>query len=342
LNWNWSIGAGSSTSNNLVFTNTFGLGSSEKMRITSAGALAFNGATNYGTVGQALISNGSGAAPTWGVSATSYSATYLVVGGGGSGGSGGGGAGGFLTGTTTLYKGTVYQAIVGQGGAASYTAGFGQNGQASQFGTIVAAGGGAGGGDGGGSFTGGSSGGSGCNGGASPGPAAAISGQGNSGGTNTASGGAGGGGGAGGAGGNGTTGSGGTGGAGLASSITGSSVIYAGGGGGGNRPYVSSGAGSGGSGGGGAGSGSYPATTPGGCYGSSGVNGLGGGGGGGCGYANTTTSPQFSMGGAGGSGVVILSIPTASYSGTYTGNPTITTSGSNTILQFLYSGSYTA
>jgi hypothetical protein len=37
-----------------------------------------------------------------------------------------------------------------------------------------------------------------------------------------------------------------------------------------------------------------------------------------------------------------LSIPTASYTGTYTGTPTITTSGTNTILQFTGSGTYTA
>jgi hypothetical protein len=35
-------------------------------------------------------------------------------------------------------------------------------------------------------------------------------------------------------------------------------------------------------------------------------------------------------------------MPTASYSGTTTGSPTVTTSGSNTILQFNGSGSYTA
>jgi hypothetical protein len=46
--------------------------------------------------------------------------------------------------------------------------------------------------------------------------------------------------------------------------------------------------------------------------------------------------------GAGGSGVVILSIPTADYSSTTTGSPTVTTSGANTILQFNGSGSYTA
>ena len=45
--------------------------------------------------------------------------------------------------------------------------------------------------------------------------------------------------------------------------------------------------------------------------------------------------------GAGGKGVVILSVPTASYSGTTSGSPTVTTSGSNTIMQFNGSGSYT-
>jgi hypothetical protein len=36
-----------------------------------------------------------------------------------------------------------------------------------------------------------------------------------------------------------------------------------------------------------------------------------------------------------------LSIPTARYSGITTGSPTVTTSGSNTILKFTSSGSYT-
>jgi hypothetical protein len=35
-------------------------------------------------------------------------------------------------------------------------------------------------------------------------------------------------------------------------------------------------------------------------------------------------------------------VPTSSYSGTTTGSPTVTTSGSNTILTFTGSGSYTA
>jgi hypothetical protein len=47
-------------------------------------------------------------------------------------------------------------------------------------------------------------------------------------------------------------------------------------------------------------------------------------------------------GASGGSGVVILSVPTSNYSGITTGSPTVTTSGSNTILQFTGLGSYTA
>jgi hypothetical protein len=66
--------------------------------------------------------------------------------------------------------------------------------------------------------------------------------------------------------------------------------------------------------------------------GGNGTANLGGGGGG----ANTGT------GGSGGSGVVIVSVPTANYSGITTGSPTVTTSGSNTIIKFNSSGTYTA
>jgi hypothetical protein len=37
-----------------------------------------------------------------------------------------------------------------------------------------------------------------------------------------------------------------------------------------------------------------------------------------------------------------LSVPTANYTGVTAGSPTITTSGSNTIIKFTASGSYTA
>jgi hypothetical protein len=48
------------------------------------------------------------------------------------------------------------------------------------------------------------------------------------------------------------------------------------------------------------------------------------------------------VGGAGGSGIVFITVPTSFYSGTTTGSPTVTTSGTNTILKFTSSGTYTA
>lgn len=78
------------------------------------------------------------------------------------------------------------------------------------------------------------------------------------------------------------------------------------------------------------------------------INGFSGSGSGGS--ANTgdggdgnQESGASSVGGyAGGSGVVILRLPTANYSGTTTGSPTVTTSGSDTIIKFTGSGTYTA
>ena len=54
------------------------------------------------------------------------------------------------------------------------------------------------------------------------------------------------------------------------------------------------------------------------------------------------TGASGNSGGNGGSGVVILSIPTSSYSGTTTGSPTVSTSGTRTILTYTASGTYTA
>ena len=99
-------------------------------------------------------------------------------------------------------------------------------------------------------------------------------------------------------------------------------LIVAGGGGGGTYDGT---AGTGGAGGGGAGSVATAAST-------AGTVNTGGGGGG---------TGEGGSGAAGGKGVVILSMPTANYTGTTTGSPTVTTSGSNTILQFTGSGSYT-
>ena len=60
-----------------------------------------------------------------------------------------------------------------------------------------------------------------------------------------------------------------------------------------------------------------------------------GSGGGGCYNSNCPA-------GAGGSGLVVLRMPTADYSGTTTGSPTVTTSGTDTILTYTGSGTYTA
>jgi hypothetical protein len=110
------------------------------------------------------------------------------------------------------------------------------------------------------------------------------------------------------------------GGNGLNSVITGVSAYYGGGGGGmdGDVGHTFPG----GLGGGGAS----------GANGTSGsVNTGGAGGGGSAGSA-----------GNGGSGVIILSMATASYSGVHTGSPTVIVSGSNTILKYTGSGTYTA
>ena len=270
-----------------------------------------------------------------------YGASYLVVAGGAGGGgvgvgaglAGGGGAGGYISSTTALNIGTTYSVIVGAGGAGGLTGGnIGTNGSSSTFFAAAAIGGG-GGSPGRDTNIGGASGGSGGGGGGGGGGTgtsggAGTSGQGFSGGTGftAASYGGAGGGGAGAVGGNGSSTNGGNGGVGATSSITGSSVTYAGGGGG---AIISGTVGSGGSGGGGAGGKRGTAPTAG--------TANTGSGGGGCG-SDDVGGP----GAAGGSGVVILSVPTAFYSGTTTGSPTITTSGSNTIIKFTASGSYTA
>ena len=273
-----------------------------------------------------------------------YSIDFLVVAGGGGGGgnvAGGGGAGGFRTSTQTISPGTVITVTVGDGGAGGLVdADRGVSGSDSSISgsgltTITSAGGGGGGTIAG--TTSGINGGSGGGGSASSGtggsgntPSTSPS-QGNNGGTG--GGGdpsypAGGGGGSGAVGANASGSTAGNGGNGTASSITGSSVTYAGGGGGG----VSGGTiGSGGTGGGGNG-GNYPANPA----ATAGTANLGGGGGGG------DSGSSGGDGASGGKGVVILSMLTTRYSGTTTGSPTVTTSGSNTILKFNGSGSYTA
>ena len=290
-----------------------------------------------------------------------YTADFLVIAGGGGGGAypagysgGGGGAGGYRNSyssessggggssesSLTFTSGTVYTVVVGGGGAVgsgdggNATVGVNTSLSGTGITTITSSGGGGGGNgqsgetSGGPGGAGGSGGGGGCGRG-SPGSGgtggSGTSNQGFAGGAGRDHNGsdpnlqAGGGGGAAAVGGNGSASNGGAGGNGLSSSITGSSVARAGGGGGGSFNQTKGAAGTGGTASGDDGT----ANT-----------GAGGGGSGSAGSAGT--------GGAGGSGVVILRMATANYSGTTSGSPTVTTDGSDTIIQFNGDGSYTA
>jgi len=124
------------------------------------------------------------------------------------------------------------------------------------------------------------------------------------------------------------------GGAGVASSITGSSITRAGGGGGGGYYSPSPSGGPGGSGGGGNGANDSPNNAP----AQSGTLNTGSGGGGGSGRGPSPGGP----GANGGSGVIIIRLPTASYSGVTTGSPTVTTSGADTILTYTGTGTLKA
>ena len=286
-------------------------------------------------------------------------AYYLVVAGGGSGGSGtvggGGGAGGYRTNfggsAYTLGTGTTYTVTVGNGGGSvNGTSSQGNDGANSIFSgsnitDIISTGGGGGGLNQQNGRNGGSGGGSGAT--ASPStfgqgntPSTSPS-QGNNGGTGfdgasvvTIAGGGGGAGAVGGNSGTSATGSGsfgGPGGNGSASSITGSSVTYAGGGGGVTEREDSS-SGAGGTGGGGAAANRTPNTSS-----VAGTANLGGGGGGGGNFIDSGAS------GAGGSGVVILRMLTSDYNtktgitGTYSASAV----GSDTAITWTASGNIT-
>jgi hypothetical protein len=311
---------------------------------------------------QGWVSSSASNYGTQSIDPLSYTVDFLVIaggggggGGGGAGGSGGGGAGGYRNsystetsgggGTSetelTFNTGTVYTITVGAGGAAGSNAVRGSVGVDSSVSgtgitTITSTGGGGGGTRVGNSdgIAGGAGGGAG-NRLSSSGTGTAGSGtanQGFAGGANSANTGSNGGG-AGGGGASavgvtigGTQSAGSNGGAGYSSSITGSAVSRAGGGGGGGE---SGAGGTGGTGGGGAGGGTSSANPA--------VAGTANTGGGGGGCANYSSAPSA----AGGKGVVILRMPTASYSGTTTGSPTVSTSGADTILVYNDSGTYT-
>ena len=266
---------------------------------------------------------------------------FLVVAGGAGGGNddgGGGGAGGYRTSTQSINPSTAITVTVGDGGAGSggpsSTGADGSDSSISGTGvTTITSTGGGGGSTGGGQNA--RNGGSGGGGGGTTVPSAGGTGntpsttpsQGNSGGAGATSPQRGGGGG-GGAGEVGNTDGHSYGGDGTSNSITGSAVFYAGGGGGSTR--VDGTPRPGGDGGGGGGGTDSPQNP-----GLDGTANTGGGGGGGSG-----NTPQ--TGGDGGKGVVILSMPDASYSGTTTGSPTVATGVSGkTVLTFTGTGSYT-
>jgi len=120
-------------------TVAIGTGGSERLRIASAGQIGIGGA-NYGTSGQVLTSNGSGAAPSWqaagggtgalkNVQVFTSSGTYtrtsgvttaVVIAVGGGGAAGGGANGG--TGGTTSF-GSHVNAVGGSGGGSGINGG---------------------------------------------------------------------------------------------------------------------------------------------------------------------------------------------------------------------------
>ena len=333
----------------------------------SVTAKAVNIAGTYGTSGYSAVDSIA--------IQDTYDVEFLVIAGGGGGAgayyTGGGGAGGYRTNYSNqasgggaageanlpLTPGVQYTVTVGAGGAAGATSYAGYEGEDSVFSSITSLGGGAGGSDspsgngraggtGGPPMHGGDGGsGGGCNrcytGAPQNNGGGGTTGQGYDGGDNYNNGGNGNGGSGGGGAGaegesilNGSPLRGGDGGVGVTSLIT-NSATFRGGGGGGSGHYSYQRPGYGGNGGGGHGAGSG-----GGGQGASvaGVANTGGGGGGG------NHGAHYPAASAGGSGVVILRIPDADYSGTTTGSPTIDTSSiaDETIIIFNADGSYTA
>ena len=270
------------------------------------------------TIGGMEVYIGTGSTGWQTIASTAYSVDYLIVAGGGGASYGGGGAGGLLQGSSiSVSPGTSYTVTIGAGGTAS------SSGSDSAVFSLTAIGGGGGyvGGTGRVARSGGSGAGTQFSAGNSGVAGSGTAGQGNNGGTGgdgvSAYTSGGGGGGAGAVGASTSTTAGAAGGVGLASSISGSSVFYAGGGGG--TTNSGSSYGTGGSGGGGNATGGT---------GTSGTANTGGGAGAGA-----------SVGGSGGSGIIIIR-----YLGTVqraTGG-TVTITGGYVIHTFTSSSTYTA
>jgi hypothetical protein len=343
--------AGTFATNNITLTSSLNIegGTSNKILTTNREGVTITYVdATQGWVATTGVNSGDQA-----LDAAPYSIDFLVIAGGAGGAGlyagGGGGAGGYRTSTQSISTGNTITVTVGDGSAGVYnspsqsTNGSNSSISGSGLTTITSAGGGGAGSNNYAGVAGGSGGGgsgfswnSDILGGAGNTPSTSPV-QGYAGGQGAANTpgserGGGGGGGSSAVGADATTnggssGNGGNGGAGTASSITGSSVTRAGGGGGGTNTGGGS-VGTGGAGGGGDGviSGTGNAGS---------VN--TGSGGGGAGTAGSN------VGGSGGKGVVILSMPDASYSGTTTGSPTVATGVSGkTVLTFTGSGSYTS
>ena len=344
--------AGTFNTNNITLTSSLNIegGALDKLLTTNREGVTIT----YVDATQGWVATSGVNSGTQALDPSAYDIEFLVVAGGGGTGSGGGGAGGLRTSTQSTSVGTVITVAVGDGGAGavpSSTGSIGSNSSISGSGltTITSAGGGGGGGGATSGASGGSGGGTGYDGNGAAGgtgntPSTSPS-QGNNGGAGVGTdlkGGAGGGG-AGAAGLSNSGSAGGNGGIGsistiisttLASSllvgvVSGSDVYFAGGGGGGCNTHGGGTGGTGGTGGGGAGGASD---------GANGVSGLvnTGGGAGGREPNSGGTAPS------GGKGVVILKLPTTFYSGTISGSPTVSTSGTDTILTFKGTGSYTS
>jgi len=296
-------------------------------------------ATNY--AGNSALSSASNSV----LALAGYVVNYLIVAGGGSGGlgggqsggGGGGGAGGLILSNSRVLPAASFPIVIG-GGGSGVIGGYpsiGRVGTPSSAFCKTASGGGYGGGNNGGVAGPGGAGGSGGGGGGGNGGAGAgTSGQGYPGASGAGDPGAGGGGGGGGAG------AGMVGGIGSATTIISTTLassmavgqvanckVYFSGGGGG---IVPSGGGQGGGGGLGGGTGALYG------YGVAAAIPNTGGGGGGQQGGITCSSP-------GGSGVVIVSVPTSAWKGSYSGSSVSTgTVGSNTLIVFKASGTFVA
>jgi hypothetical protein len=279
--------------------------------ITVTGLTAAN---NYTIRLKAVNANGTSIASNAVTYGTAWSYDYVVVGGGaGATGyyyTGGGGAGAMKTGTADGATGVALTVTVGAGGAQQNgPGGDGNPGTSSRLGSVISNGGLGQAASVGTSFLGGTI-------------ATTSAGGGTGGYGNDSTSTAGGGGGAGAAGSPGSSGGGltGNGGVGVSTSISGSSVFYAGGGGG--SAYSNGSRGTGGNGGGGNGcKGSDPSNTA----GTAGGTNTGGGGGG---ASHPANGADRGYGYAGGSGRVIIKIPSA-FSATFTGGVTQTNTTSS-------------